>query len=275
MKAVRRVTAFGERRSRPRAEPSPLAALLRRHDRERFQTALFAPAARREALFALYAFNWEIARVRERVSEPTLGRIRLEWWREVVDAAYTKGPTRRHEVVVPLTRAIRECALTRAHFLRLIEAREQDLSDEPPADLAALEAYADASSAPLVALALEALGVREDAAGEAGRHVGIAYALAGLLRAMPFRAAGRPPGIPVDRAAETADAAARHLAAARALRPRLPRAASPALLPAVIAARFLARLEAAGHDPFAAALARPDPLQIWRLAAAAALGGRF
>ncbi len=47
---------------------SPLAALVRRHDRDRYQTVLFAPAGRREALFALYAFNYEIARVRETVT---------------------------------------------------------------------------------------------------------------------------------------------------------------------------------------------------------------
>jgi phytoene synthase len=36
---------------------SPMAALVRRHDRDRYQTELFAPSAAREALFALYAFN--------------------------------------------------------------------------------------------------------------------------------------------------------------------------------------------------------------------------
>ena len=63
---------------------SPLAALVRRHDRDRYQTALFAPADRREAIFALYAFNYEIARVREIVTQPMLGQIRLQWWREIV-----------------------------------------------------------------------------------------------------------------------------------------------------------------------------------------------
>ena len=54
---------------------SPLAALVRRHDRDRYLTALFAPAAHREALFALYAFNYEIARVRESVTTPMLGQM--------------------------------------------------------------------------------------------------------------------------------------------------------------------------------------------------------
>src|SRR5499427_10031179 len=103
---------------------SSIAAIVRRCDRDRFQTALFAPAARREALFALYAFNYEIARVRESVTEPMLGRIRLEWWRENIATAYEGGPVRRHPVVEPLTVVIRELALTREHFDRLIDARE-------------------------------------------------------------------------------------------------------------------------------------------------------
>src|SRR5271163_3052970 len=87
---------------------SPAAAITRRHDRDRFQTALFAPAARREALFALYAFNYEIARVREAVTQPMLGQIRLQWWRENIAAAFEGGGRRHHPVVEPLAATIRE-----------------------------------------------------------------------------------------------------------------------------------------------------------------------
>jgi NADH dehydrogenase [ubiquinone] 1 alpha subcomplex assembly factor 6 len=271
--------------------------LVRHHDRDRFQTALFAPAARREALFALYAFNYEIARVRESVTQPSLGQIRLEWWRENVASAFDGGPARRHPVVEALTAAIRERGLTRSHFDRLIDAREADFDDDPPATLAVLEDYAEATSSSVILLALEALGVREPAAAEAGRHIGIAYSLAGLLRAMSFHAGTRRPVIPADlaaragldpgdrperpgnravraAAAEIATSAAGHLREARGRRGAVPRAALPALLPAVVAGTWVKRLKRAGHDPFARALARPDPLQSWRLAAAA-LFNRF
>src|SRR5438105_12411155 len=118
-------------RSGAAAEGSSLAALVRRHDRDRYQTALFAPAGRREALLALYAFNYEIARVRETVTQPMLGQIRLQWWREVLDAAYAGAPPRQHPVVLPLSAAIRELALSRGYFDRLIGSRERDLADEP------------------------------------------------------------------------------------------------------------------------------------------------
>ena len=254
---------------------SPVAALVRRHDRDRFQTALFAPAAHREALFALYAFNCEIARVREAVSEPMLGRIRLEWWREAIAAAYQEGAVRRHEVVEPLTAAIRERALERGHFERLIAVREAALDAAAPESFAALESYAEESSAPLVELALGVLELADEAAREVARHVGIAYALAGMLRALPFAGPRRPSPLPPDLAvAEIAATARGHLAAARALRPKAPRTAIPAFLPAIVASRALDRLERAAFDPYDANLRRPDPLQIWRLAFAA-LRGRF
>ena len=244
--------------------------MVRRHDRDRYQTALFAPAARREALFALYAFNYEIARVRETVTQPMLGQIRLQWWRENIAAAFEGGPIRHHPVAEALTTVIRGLRLSRAHFDRLIDARETDLADGPPASLAALEEYAGSTSAALVYLALEVLGMHQPPAREAGLHVGIAYSLAGLLRAMPFR---ERQIIPVDIPAsygvtKVAAAALRHLQTARALRHRIPRSALPALLPAIIAQRSLARLKRAGDNPFVQRLAAPDPLQIWRLAAA-------
>jgi NADH dehydrogenase [ubiquinone] 1 alpha subcomplex assembly factor 6 len=284
-------TPYPDRRSAEADRLSPVAALVRRHDRDRFQTALFAPAARREALFALYAFNYEIARVRESVTQPTLGRIRLEWWRENVAAAYENGPVRQNPVVEALAAAIRHHRLTRAHFDRLIDAREADFEEEPPANLAALEAYAEGTSATLIYLALEVLGSRESRPQEAGRHIGIAYALSGLLRALPLRIALGRPVIPVEVAArhglglvhagtirgsaalraavgDIAMAAGAHLRAARDVRGAVARTALPALLPAAIADRALRRLKRAGWDPFDPGLSRPDPLQSWRLAAA-------
>src|SRR5215472_11726653 len=121
--------------SMARSGLSAAAALVRQHDRDRFQTALFAPRDKREALFALYAFNYEIARIRETVHEPMLGQIRLQWWREAIDAAYGDASPRRHEVVEPLTAAIRAHSLNRAHFDRLIDARERDLNEAPPETL--------------------------------------------------------------------------------------------------------------------------------------------
>lgn len=287
----------------PQAALSYCGDLVRRHDPDRFLTALFAPADRREDLFALYAFNHEVAKTREVVSEPTLGLIRLQWWREGIEGIYD-GEVRRHEVMQPLAAAVRRHGLDRALLDRLIDAREADMEDEAPADLACLVNYAEVTAAPLVALALAVLGVPAadraadtPAATAVAGHVGRAWALTGVARAVPFLARGRRCRLPADLMARhgvseaalfdlkpepglravvraVAERAAAELAAARALRRDLPRRAIPALLPARLASRTLATLAAADHDPFDRAVLRPDAWRAARLGWAA-LSGRW
>lgn len=279
------------------SELTPLAADLRRYDRERFLMTLFAPASRREALTALYGFNLEVARVREMVREPMLGQIRLQWWREGIEGAYQGLGRHRHETLALLAPAITRFSLTRAYFDRLIDARERDLAPEPPEDTVALEAYCRDSAATLVWLGLEMLESASPAALKAGEHAGIAFALAGLLRAIPFHARAGRVLIPASLAAKTgldpqsvlemrgseplraavaelAGLAGDHLAKARALRRKVPRAALPALLPARLAERHLSRLRRAAHDPFDPGLLAPDGVRAWLLGYAA-LTGRY
>ena len=276
-----------------RAELSYCAAEVRRDDPDRFFAALFAPAARREGLLTLYAFNLELARARERAREPMLGLIRLQWWRDAL-AAIAGGGGPAHAVATPLAALVRAAPLSRVLLERLIDAREQDFTG-PPASLAALERYAEASAGTLTALAFEALGVRGEAAGEVAAELGIAWALVGLLRAVPFHAAQErlclplellaeasiPPealfagGAPAGLAAVVRPIAARareHLAAARRLRGALPRQALAALLPAVLADGHLRALARAGYDPYALGPPGPPRLGLLRLALAAARG---
>jgi phytoene synthase len=248
------------------------AAEVRAHDRERFLVSLFAPAERRDALFALYAFNLEVAKTAEVVSEPMLGQIRLQWWREALDEAYAGRP-RKHQVAEPLAAAIRSYGLERDPFERLLEAREQDLEPAPPPDLAALERYAEETSATLQLLALQVLGADGETSRAAARQVGIAWALTGLLRAVPFHAAQKRLYLPEDHLSvagverralfelqgsealsgvvmRLAKRARERLAEARRLRREVPKSALPALLPARLAEGHLDRLERADFDPF-------------------------
>jgi phytoene synthase len=266
-------------------------ALLRRHDPDRYLTALFAPPARRESLFALYAFNLEIARTGEAAREPMMGRIRLQWWRDAVAEAAAGRPY-RHEILEPLAVAIREQALSQAWFERLIEAREQDIDGEPPADMSALLNYAEGSSAALTWLALEILAGdegRSPAAIETGRKLGTAWALIGLLRAVPYHARQRQLHLPADLLTrhgvrtedllelrkpsgllavtrEIAGEAGSQLEAARRVARGLPRDLLPALLPGTLAGLYLRRLEHAGYDPYAEGVQSAPPGRVWRLA---------
>ena len=230
-----------------------IAALVRRHDPDRFLTALFAPPDRRDALLTLYAFNHELARAREVASEPPLALIRLQWWREVVE-----GEIRRHEVASPLSEAIARGALDRLHLLAIIEARETEAYAEF-ATLADWRAWLQAGAGGLAVAAAFALGAAQP---DAARPFGAAYGIAGLIRATAALAAQRCCLLPRDLLArhdlspeafidDPASAAAQatlhevvregRTLLADAARTSLPRAATAAALPAVLARRDLAR----------------------------------
>ncbi len=276
---------------------SSVGALARAGDYDRYLSAVFAPAARREALFALIAFNHEIARIPEAVSEPMLGRIRLQWWREVLDAVYAGEPARRHEVALPLADAINARGLDRAPFDALLDAREADLESDGPADLAALERYAATTGGSLTELMVRASGVDSGPALEVGRQVGTAWALIGTLRAAPHAAMQGRVTLPSDLLAgagitaedvragrgferfavvaePVAGRAADLLAAARQARRAVPQQGLGVLLIARLADLYLARLRRAAWDPRDRGVAC-GPLRKQAAMLAGALSGRY
>lgn len=235
-------------------ELTRLTEFVRRHDPDRFLTSLFAPAEKRAALLALYGFNHELARAREAVREPFMARIRLQWWREVVE-----GARRAHEIAGPLGDAIAAGGLDRADLLAMIEAREAEA--EPRIEtLAAFRAYLSGGAGGLAVAASRLLGAPDP---EEARMAGALYGGVGVVRGtahlartgrclLPADILGRhglsPEHVTIEpdqclRPALLADLA-REL---RALAPgpvRLRGAALAAVLPVVLARRDLRRLGA-------------------------------
>jgi hypothetical protein len=155
---------------------------LRRGDSNRFLMTLFAPYDRRAALWALFAFNLEIARTRDVVSEHTLGLIRLQWWRDRIDAIYEGRPVPGHDILADLARAIEAYHLPRTQFETMIAAREQDLDAQPFNGPDAVQDYIDQTAAPLMQLANIITGGGED--DETVRMHTHAYAISGILRSV-------------------------------------------------------------------------------------------
>jgi NADH dehydrogenase [ubiquinone] 1 alpha subcomplex assembly factor 6 len=270
-------------------ELSYCAQAVRESDPERYLCTLTAPPEAREPLFALFAFDAEIARVRHTVSQPMAGLIRLQWWRDALDGIDAGIPP-AHPVVSALHEAWPRLRPLRARLEAAIDARERELEDETPIeDEAALARHLDSTGAATTLAALHLLGVDDVAAArEAGAHVGCAWALVHLVRSLPSDLGARRllvprsalarrgleaealferrPGEGLNAAvAELAGTARSRLREARRLRAAVPRAALAALLPAVFVDLHLKRLRRAGFDPFAPSLARPMPAAPLRL----------
>jgi phytoene synthase len=242
---------------------------VRERDPDRYFSALFAPADVRPLLFALYAFNHELARVAETVREPMMGEIRLQWWREVLDEARA-GRARRHDVAEALLQMVQRCDLPGTLFDAMIDARSFDSSADTFPDFASLEAYCDATGGNLMRLAARVLGAG-DSHDALAREAGIAYSLTGLLRTLPFHAARHKLYLPLDLLGilaitqddvfahhdggklkavinQTALHARDHLAKARDM--ARPKKALPALLPASLVPLYLRRMTRSWYDPF-------------------------
>jgi phytoene synthase len=211
--------------------------LVRTHDRDRYLASLFAPDATRPHLFALYAFNVEIARIAALVSEPQLGLIRQQWWLDTLAAIYEGQGAADHPVAASLAATITAHRLPRAALESLITARTFDLYDDPMPDVAALETYLGHTQSALMQLGAVILcGAEAARAAEVSGLAGVAYGAALLF-------AGRAPVryLPQPWVQEGGEAAARlqlasharqRLSEARAkLKALLPQAL-PAVLPA-------------------------------------------
>jgi 15-cis-phytoene synthase len=243
--------------------------LVRAGDKDRYLASLFAPDHMRPRLLALYAFNVEIARIRETVSEVMLGDIRLKWWHDAIESLYA-GTRTGHPVVEALVPAIAEAGLPKDAFINMIAARQFDLYDDPMPSLSALEGYLGETSSMLIQLAAMILAGRQapELAGVSG-FAGVAMGIAGILRMLPFARAHGQCFIPkeiLERhgvspahliAARNPEAiatvleelrahAAMRLAEAGAEAAKITPEAFPAYLPASLTGLYLARLAKLG-----------------------------
>lgn len=159
--------------------------LLRERDRDRYWSALFAPSPHREHLFALYAFSAEVAGIRDAVSAPMPGEIRLQWWRDAI-MGDARGDVQAHPVAAALLETMSRFDLPRQAFLDLIDARVFDLYDDAIPTLGDLEGYLGETSSALMRLASLILADGKDPGfADAAGHAGLAYGLTRLLLALP------------------------------------------------------------------------------------------
>jgi phytoene synthase len=271
------------------------ADLVRSRDFARYAATLFMPAIPRRALLAVYAFNTEISRVREQVSQPLPGEMRLQWWTDMLGGT-GHGGIEGNPVAAELLLAIRDFRLPVEPLLRLIEEHQFDLYNDPMPSMAALEGYVTDTSSALLSLGARLVARPSEQIDHLARHAGLAQGIAQVIAALPLDAARRQLFVPVQlleshgsgmeevyagrqtpgtRAAidQLIGEARAHLATAFELLAGVPPEARPVFLPLALVRRDLQRLSRADTDHFV-----PQPTSrlrtlwtLWR----ASRSGRF
>lgn len=265
-------------------------ALVREGDPDRYWATLFAPGDKRPHLNALYAFNFEIARIRDSVREALMGEIRLQWWRDALQGE-AKGEAQANPVMVALDDTIVKFHLPRQALINLIDARVFDLYDDLMPSLNDLEGYCGETSSSLFQLAATILADgRDPGSADAAGHAGVAYALTGLMRAFPWHARRGQVFLPEEMLARhgvvrddivtgrggpgllavLADMRAiarRHLVQVRTLRPTISPETAAAFRPLALLEPYLKQMERRDYDPFRTVVDLPQwrrVLALWR-----------
>jgi phytoene synthase len=248
------------------------AELVRSHDFDRYASTLFVAPEHRRALLALYAFNVEIVRVRDLVTQPLPGEIRLQWWSDLL-AGTAYGAAEGNPVAAELLWAIDAHKLPTAPLERLIEAHQFDLYNDPMPDLTTLQDHLDATIGSLIGLAATVHGAPAGSVAHLAHHAGVGIGIAGLIAAMPRDSSRRQLFLPlqvfIDAGSGLEEAfagkpspalragltklineARDHLVQAMTLLAEAPPAARPVLLALALARRDLDRMARPEFDPF-------------------------
>jgi phytoene synthase len=248
------------------------AELVRSHDFARYASTLFMPVARRRALLAIYAFNVEISRVRDQISQPLPGEIRLQWWTDMLAGEGQDG-IEGNPVAAELGLAIRNCDLPVERLSRLIDEHRFDLYNDPMPTMAALESYLNDTSSVLFSLGAGIDGWQSPEIEHLARHAGLAQGIVHVMAALPLDASRRQLFVPLQllenggsgmeevfagketpklRAAldQLIGEAQEHLKTALALLVSVPPEVRDVFLPLELVARDLKRMSRADSDPF-------------------------
>ncbi len=166
------------------ASTAEIIAVARAYEPERYLAATLAAEPERTALIALTAFAADLCRITETATEPLLGEIRLQWWRDSLDTIQSGG-----RIGAPLADALGDVIVSQRLpvplLIAMTEARAFDLYDDPMADTAALDGYLAKTEALPFELALRILGVPAGDASALARPAGRAFGMTRLLARLP------------------------------------------------------------------------------------------
>ncbi|MEM1376511.1 MAG: phytoene/squalene synthase family protein [Pseudomonadota bacterium] len=239
---------------------------LKEADYVRYCAVLFAPEDKRQALTALSLFQAEIERIRDLVSEPLPGEIRLQWWRDVF-LGMRDSEAKANPLAAALLEARKTHVLPHVHFTDYLDAMEFDLYDDPMPSIGQFEGHMGETQSVFFQMAMQILSGTTPEDGDAAGHAGVAYGVTQTLLNLRKQTARRQTYVPAELLAKRGvddatwrsgaavteiDAVIRdfvafgetHLDAAQNSAQTLKKAARTALLPMSICKPIFARVKA-------------------------------
>ncbi len=257
-----------------------------KYDHDRFLCCLFTNGEAREALFSIFAFNYEIGKINNNISEALIGQIKLQWWRDEIDKAFnhlenSKPYNNRNKIMQSLFMAIKKYNLCCKDFHALIDARNDDFDTRNFNDINDIVNYSSNINTPLIYLSGQIFYKNNDAFKEIANNIGTAWGLIGLMRATPFLIEQRNHALPrqilknnghvgaVEKPSSAVNLSVKEICLhaieilddVKVTKDNF----CPPLLLKIMAQEYLRRFKKTGYDPFNSYLTNMSPMIIPRL----------
>ncbi|MGC2777718.1 MAG: phytoene/squalene synthase family protein [Bradyrhizobium sp.] len=263
------------------------AGLVREHDFDRYASTLFVAPEIRRALLSLYAFNAEVSRIRDLVSQPLPGEVRLQWWRDTLTGD-GHGGVEGNPVAAEMLITVQRFSLPVERLTRLIDEHQFDLYNDPMPTMAALDGYLGDTRGALFALAAQIVAPPFAGVDHLAHHAGVAQGMLQVIASLPLDAAHRQLYVPLDLLArhgvkqeeffagkatpairamltDLRGEARQHLDRALELASQAPPSVRTTLLPLALVRRDLARAERRRDDDPFLQQARSHLATLWTL----------
>ncbi|ODH22518.1 hypothetical protein ACO22_05495 [Paracoccidioides brasiliensis] len=174
----------------------------RKYDRPSYTLSTFIPSQTVNFYLALRAFNISLSMIPDTISTPTVGLMRLQFWRDTITRTLAGSPP-REPIAILLASALSDldtrthanggARISKSWFLRMINSREQYLTNTPYTTISTLESYAENTYSTLLYLTLSALPLTSLTADHLASHIGKAAGISAVLRGIPLIAFPPPP----------------------------------------------------------------------------------
>ncbi len=148
-----------------------------------FYTAMkLLPEARRNGMFAIYAFCRDVDDIADEPAEPEAKQMDLDRWRDDIDAIY-QGQVPGQTLARALMGPVKDFGLLRQDFLAVIDGMQMDADRDIRApSMAELELYCARVAGAVGRLSVRIFGTWQPRADEVADSLGLALQLTNILR---------------------------------------------------------------------------------------------
>ena len=159
---------------------NPVAKIVRRARSNFFWSFVFLDSAKRDAIFAAYAFARHTDDLVDDAPDPDEAASRLTDWRAELDACYAGNPT--SDITIALRPVTERYGIPKAYFSELINGVEMDLTTDRYQTFEELQTYCYRVASIVGLICIEIFGYENAKTKDYATDLGMALQLTNILR---------------------------------------------------------------------------------------------